>query len=1182
MWFSLVLLLLTVLCCAACADAPLLGMGRRHYLGEGRLDIEYTTGIGTPHIDWADPYSRGPLSAFVVPSVMEGRTLVELMQRLSMEVDAVTIDPAWDVNKWTMSFGDAYGARSEQEADASVDYSFVYKYLEEDLTSDRSWDVMLTHGILGWGHLPPSIREAILKRVRAGMGLVLIGPLCGPEDGAGLAELSPLIPAAGAEDPQAVKASAWKAGSPHYITSGVPVETLPAECLRHRRYRAADNAVVLASAGNTPVMAAWQVGRGRVVALGYDNYGLAPLVRWETYGSVGDSWWETWYSLLIRCLLWAGRKEPDSRIDRLALSDPAVSASHSDPVRAAVRLSGEVPATGRLLWQVRSDGGQIECAGEAAVSGKSARLAIPVSELPGGRHLVDVFLVEGDQRLDWATASLVVRPPVRIAAVRVSPSVVEQGRRARVTVGLSRPLPKKVSLVVELLDNYRRVIARDQQPKLSSDRRTGSATLSSDDLLTHIGWVRSALYREKRMLEEATTRVALATPPEGRAWDDYEVNLPFYGPHSYYHWMPLLDDQYRRAGMTWLMEPERNFKFSVIARPPGLGVYYYDRKPFEEQMAAYWRTGDRKYLERNPCLHRDWRQTARRQMSQAMKPYLGYRPFHYYIYDEPSLTSYTRPFDFCYSRETVAAFREWLRERYESLAALNRQWGTTYRQWRQVEPPTTEEAQRENRVPAWADFRRFMDLTFADAFRYTQQVVEEIDPGALTLVGGTQRPTPFNGTDWWLLSHSFGILEPYFGIDHFRSFNPGLPLIQACGYGSEGPELENEIWRRALQGQRGATIFWNYTFHDPDLVLNSQGEAMARAFGALRGEGIARLLFGARRDDSRIAILHSQMSLYAAWIQDGDIRSGRSQAAERFHNSWQGWQRVLHRLGLQYRWVSYQQLADQGLSPEEFDVLVLPHTIALSAAEITAVQEFAGTGGIVVGDGEPGKFNEHCTPRSGGPFAEARGIHLISASPDDIEAFVAEVEPWLKLLLGEAGVEPTARVTNISPQVVHYVDGQAEYIGIVDAPAEAHRVELRRRAYIYDVRRRRYLGHSDHIQVTDGQGGVAFYALLPAPVAGVEVGVPVAANAGDLVTYRAEVDSGAAAVRRVFAVRVYSPDGELRHMYGGNVEAPSGSGEGAFRLALNDPAGEWRVVAVDAATGESGEARFVVSHHPDS
>ena len=60
----------------------------------------------------------------------EGRTVVELRQRLSLDLTTVSIDSAWDVNKWTMSFGQDYGVRAERG-----DLRLIYSYLEQELTS---------------------------------------------------------------------------------------------------------------------------------------------------------------------------------------------------------------------------------------------------------------------------------------------------------------------------------------------------------------------------------------------------------------------------------------------------------------------------------------------------------------------------------------------------------------------------------------------------------------------------------------------------------------------------------------------------------------------------------------------------------------------------------------------------------------------------------------------------------------------------------------------------------------------------------------------------------------------------------------------------------------------------------------------------------------------------------------
>ena len=59
---------------------------------------------------------------------------------------------------------------------------------------------------------------------------------------------------------------------------------------------------------------------------------------------------------------------------------------------------------------------------------------------------------------------------------------------------------------------------------------------------------------------------------------------------------------------------------------------------------------------------------------------------------------------FCYCPHTLARFREWLREKYDSLEALNATWQINYGEWEEVEPP-----RREEPLAPFIDWRYFMD-----------------------------------------------------------------------------------------------------------------------------------------------------------------------------------------------------------------------------------------------------------------------------------------------------------------------------------------------------------------------------------------------------------------------------------------------------------------------------------------
>ena len=79
-----------------------------------------------------------------------------------------------------------------------------------------------------------------------------------------------------------------------------------------------------------------------------------------------------------------------------------------------------------------------------------------------------------------------------------------------------------------------------------------------------------------------------------------------------------------------------------------------------------------------------------------------YRPLFLNLADEPGIADLAAAWDFDTSPPCLAAFRTWLRSQYRDLAALNRQWGSSFAAWDAVHPPTTDEAlARQDRN--WSD-----------------------------------------------------------------------------------------------------------------------------------------------------------------------------------------------------------------------------------------------------------------------------------------------------------------------------------------------------------------------------------------------------------------------------------------------------------------------------------------------
>src|SRR5690606_13838412 len=79
---------------------------------------------------------------------------------------------------------------------------------------------------------------------------------------------------------------------------------------------------------------------------------------------------------------------------------------------------------------------------------------------------------------------------------------------------------------------------------------------------------------------------------------------------------------------------------------------------------------------------------------------------------------------------------------------------------------------------------------------------------------------------------------------------------------------------------------------------------------------------------------------------------------------------MLQDIGLQYRVLSYAELSDNVLVDQKYRVLILPHSVALSDAEIDAVRQFIAAGGMVLADRKPGVLDEHCRVREAWPLKD--------------------------------------------------------------------------------------------------------------------------------------------------------------------------------------------------------------------
>jgi hypothetical protein len=198
--------------------------------------------------------------------------------------------------------------------------------------------------------------------------------------------------------------------------------------------------------------------------------------------------------------------------------------------------------------------------------------------------------------------------------------------------------------------------------------------------------------------------------------------------------------------------PARNFKLIKELRTPGFGVYWHYRKNYLEQKDKFLETGDKRYLVRDPDLASDeWLEKLRGLVRDEMGDEKAFRPLAYYLADESSLTAYGDPLDLSWSGPTLEKFREWLKTQYPGLKALNEEWGSRFKNWEQVQPLTTAEAQPKGNYAGWMDHRSFMEEVFARALQGAAGALKEQDPDSRASISGTQAPGPSNAVNWYRL-----------------------------------------------------------------------------------------------------------------------------------------------------------------------------------------------------------------------------------------------------------------------------------------------------------------------------------------------------------------------------------------------------------------------------------------------
>jgi hypothetical protein len=577
----------------------------------------------------------------------------------------------------------------------------------------------------------------------------------------------------------------------------------------------------------------------------------------------------------------------------------------------------------------------------------------------------------------------------------------------------------------------------------------------------------------------------------------------------------------------------------------------------------------------------------------------AYRPLFYNLADEPGIADLSIFWDFDLSPPSLAGMRTWLRGRYRTLSALNRQWGSEFQRWNAVMPMTTRDAteRADDNYGAWADFKEWMDEAFARALRAGTDAIHKTSPRAYAAIEGAQIPG-WGGYDYSRLVRAVDVIELSDGggnLEIARSLNPQLVLLTTLT--ADAPHTAHDIWRELLRGTRGV-ILW-----DPrHRLLGADDAPGARAgelAGALHGlrNGLGALLISSRRQTDPIAILYSPASMRTQWILDWKSK-GDAWAARDIASSYEepnavraamvGYAQLLENMGWHPRFITSEQIENGELERGGYRFLILPHIVSLGPETVRTIRHFAAAGGTLVADLEPGAFDDHSRRRAAQPLGDLFAAASMTSAGQGAAAIVPDVETCgdalasppcvaavrsLSRIFAARDFRPTYLSEDLQGEPARDVDlypfknGAIDVIGVQRrraAPEDAAalgtvRLLLPEKSFACDLRALKLSGPTDQIVLALRGDEPDLVAISRSGFPHLALNVPSQARAGEVaeLSINAVDDPGAGA--NIVHIDVLRPSGAIAPYYSRNLRLPAGGISLPLPFAENDPAGHWTI-----------------------
>jgi len=924
--------------------------------------------VVTPHIKWARPYAGGALKLLSIAPRWRHRWTVELAQRLSMDYEAVMF------KHYTSMGGDYWVNTPEGLRYFEITADALQKI------ADKPDCIVITE--VTAESIRPALVQAILERVAAGGGLVIRE--IRPNNLAGYTK--------GAWE-QAIHDKNLTEVQTDYVALGTVKET----DIRFYNY-----------------------GRGRIAVLG----------SMESSGPLYSAF-ESETAFTIKAILWASGKLPKTRISSVKLpGEPGDNGPLSAcilrkdlPAKVLVTITGAALPDGdaKLAWWIEDAFSENVHESSLPWPDDAERLPVSLPRMKGGRHHLHLQLLDGEKVLDWTSVALDIESEPRITGIRTrvvretngntfsrvegKPPYYTQGEKIRGSVQLSAPLAAGQRLWLTLTD-------RDGNIWQSREIHGGGVdyefALGTEHTVVLVHAIRAqVLANDGEVISEAEEEVTVIRSPQWYANHfDFQV---WAGAGEDYLGYLLSRTLRREFGITSTLtvgkarfKEGRNEAWNNIRGIRGMA----NMLPGSSKIV-----GDEGEPIRKPCLTdpKMLRGTAWNIASWNSRFYAGaaakYAPLAYLSDHEQNMLG-RRPaistgVDFCFSSTCLEYLRNFLRQEYQDLDALNNTWGTDFKTWDAVRPLQLKDAIASGNIASWVDHRRSMDRVWLDFERHKVDAARRFDPLAEGVADNLQSHrnslNSWSGVDYWLLfSEVLGggsLVEPY-KVSFVPEERKHLTWMRGAAWHpgfwtAHHRDLLRETfgsrpWQSLLGGNRGYTYYAETWYGKPDgyIYVDVAADLRPTSLGRIAAEGVRqirtgidRLVYESRRDDSGIGLHYSRSSEHVATAWQA-IHGGSEavKALDPRRIQFLFFRPALRMTGRSFRSIAYGQIERGMLATGGIKLLILPFSQAVSQSEADQIREFVRNGGVVLADIRPAMSDQHGFTRQAGLLDDVFGV----------------------------------------------------------------------------------------------------------------------------------------------------------------------------------------------------------------